>query len=123
MKNSQKEKRCHFCERLHRGKCAKHTVGTLVRISAIITPFPVEMLTTYARNGRERRQESTQNLEVKRVTEEGNIVAVHSHVKQKQDDLGGAEVHIFRFHNDLIVELWDVGQPIPENFPNENGVF
>lgn len=62
-------------------------------------------------------------FEVKRVIEEGNIVAVHSHVKQKQDELGGAVVHIFCFHNDLIVELWDVGQPIPDNSPNENGVF
>ena len=62
-------------------------------------------------------------LEVKRVIEEGDLVAVHSHVKQKQDDLGGAVVHIFRFHNNFIVELWDVGQPIPENSPNENGVF
>ncbi|MCR2822722.1 nuclear transport factor 2 family protein [Lederbergia panacisoli] len=63
------------------------------------------------------------SLEVKRVIEEEDIVAVHSLVKQKQDDLGGAVVHIFRFHNNLIVELWDVGQPIPENSPNENGVF
>ncbi|RST71498.1 nuclear transport factor 2 family protein [Siminovitchia acidinfaciens] len=62
-------------------------------------------------------------LVVKRVIEEGNIVVVHSHVKQKQDDLGGTVVHIFRFHKDLIVEFWDVGQPIPENSPNENGVF
>jgi len=62
-------------------------------------------------------------FEVKCVIEEGNIVAVHSHVKQKQDDLGAVVVHMFRFHNDLIVELWDVGQPIPENSPNENGVF
>ncbi|SFA85187.1 MULTISPECIES: ester cyclase [unclassified Bacillus (in: firmicutes)] len=62
-------------------------------------------------------------LEVKRVIEEGDNVAVHSHVKQKQDDLGVAVVHIFRFHNNFIVELWDVGQPIPENSPNENGVF
>lgn len=62
-------------------------------------------------------------LEVKRVIEDGDIVAVHSHVKQNQDDIGVAVVHIFRFHNDLIVELWDVGQPIPENSPNENGAF
>ncbi|MGM0901613.1 MAG: nuclear transport factor 2 family protein [Bacillota bacterium] len=62
-------------------------------------------------------------LEVKRVIGEGDIVAVHSHVKQNQDDLGGAVVHIFRFHNSLIAELWDVGQAIPENSPNENGVF
>ncbi|WP_338452773.1 nuclear transport factor 2 family protein [Niallia oryzisoli] len=62
-------------------------------------------------------------FEVKRVIGEGDMVAVHSHVKQNQEDLGGAVVHIFRFQNDLIVELWDVGQPIPENSPNENGVF
>jgi predicted SnoaL-like aldol condensation-catalyzing enzyme len=62
-------------------------------------------------------------LEVKRVIEEGDLVAVHSHIKQKQDDIGSAVVHIFRFQNDFIVELWDVGQPIPENSPNENGVF
>ena len=62
-------------------------------------------------------------LEVKRAIEEGDIVAVHSHVKQNQDDLGGAVVHIFRFNNELIVELWDLGQPIPENSPNKNGMF
>ncbi|CAI8907820.1 SnoaL-like domain-containing protein [Brevibacillus sp. IT-7CA2] len=62
-------------------------------------------------------------LEVKRAIEEGEIVAVHSHVKQNQEDLGGAVVHIFRFHNDQIVELWDVGQPIPADSPNENGMF
>ncbi|WP_026092373.1 nuclear transport factor 2 family protein [Calidifontibacillus oryziterrae] len=62
-------------------------------------------------------------IEVKRVIEDGEIVAVHSHVKQNKDDLGGAVVHIFRFYNDIIVELWDVGQPIPENSPNENGMF
>ncbi|AWX55052.1 MULTISPECIES: nuclear transport factor 2 family protein [Brevibacillus] len=62
-------------------------------------------------------------LEVKRAIEEGDIVAVHSHVKQNQEDLGGAVVHIFRFHNDQIVELWDVGQPIPDDSPNENGMF
>lgn len=62
-------------------------------------------------------------LEVKRVIEEDDTVAVHSLVKQKQDDLGGAVVHIFRFQNNLIVEMWDVGQPIPEKSPNENGVF
>lgn len=62
-------------------------------------------------------------LVVKHVLGEGEIVAVHSHIKQSPDDLGAAVVHIFRFHNDLIVELWDVGQPIPENSPNENGAF
>lgn len=62
-------------------------------------------------------------LEVKHVIQDGAVVAVHSHVKQNLDDLGVAVVHIFRFHNEKIVELWDLGQPIPEDSPNENGMF
>lgn len=62
-------------------------------------------------------------LEVKRTIQEGDTVVVHSHVKQNPTDLGGAVVHIFRFQADRIVELWDVGQPVPEESPNENGMF
>ncbi|MCA1055830.1 nuclear transport factor 2 family protein [Rossellomorea aquimaris] len=62
-------------------------------------------------------------FEVKMAIEEGETVAVHSHVKQHRDDVGAVVVHIFRFRNGRIVELWDVGQPIPEESPNENGVF
>ncbi|KKI90513.1 polyketide cyclase [Bacillus sp. SA1-12] len=62
-------------------------------------------------------------LEVKRAIQEKDTVAVHSHVKQNSDDLGGAVVHIFRFQDNQIVELWDIGQPIPEESPNENGMF
>jgi predicted SnoaL-like aldol condensation-catalyzing enzyme len=62
-------------------------------------------------------------LEVKLAIQEQDTVAVHSHVKQNPEDLGGAVVHIFRFQDNQIVELWDIGQPIPENSPNENGIF
>jgi predicted SnoaL-like aldol condensation-catalyzing enzyme len=44
-----------------------------------------------------------------------------------EDDLfaggGGAVVHIFRFEGGLIVELWDVGQDVPEQSVSENGMF
>jgi predicted SnoaL-like aldol condensation-catalyzing enzyme len=62
-------------------------------------------------------------LEIKQVIEENDMVTVYSHIKQAPEDLGAAVVHIFRFLNDQIVELWDVGQAIPENSPNENGMF
>ncbi len=62
-------------------------------------------------------------LDVKLAVQEGDTVAVHSHVRQNPDDLGGAVVHIFRFQNSRIVEMWDIGQPIPEDSPNENGMF
>jgi predicted SnoaL-like aldol condensation-catalyzing enzyme len=63
------------------------------------------------------------SFEIKLAIQEGEIVAVHSHVKQKPEALGVAVVHIFRFQDNKIVELWDIGQPIQENSPNENGVF
>jgi uncharacterized protein YndB with AHSA1/START domain/predicted SnoaL-like aldol condensation-catalyzing enzyme len=62
-------------------------------------------------------------LEVKHALEDGDLVAVHSHVRQRPDDRGGAVVHIFRFEGSQIAELWDVGQAIPENAVNENGPF
>ncbi|MFD1777479.1 nuclear transport factor 2 family protein [Fredinandcohnia salidurans] len=62
-------------------------------------------------------------FEVKLAIEEGDKVSVYSHIRQKPDDPGAAVVHIFRFENDKVVELWDIGQPLPENSPNENGMF
>jgi predicted SnoaL-like aldol condensation-catalyzing enzyme len=62
-------------------------------------------------------------LEIKSALQEGDRVVVFSHVRQNADDRGGAVVHIFRFENDRIVEFWDVGQAIPEQSENENGMF
>lgn len=62
-------------------------------------------------------------LEIKRILQDGNLVATHSFVRQRHDDPGGAVVHIFRFENDKIVELWDLGQPVPLETVNENGIF
>ena len=62
-------------------------------------------------------------LEIKHTLEDKNIVAVHSHVRQNPKDLGAAVIHIFRFKNNRIAELWDFGQAVPENMINENGMF
>jgi predicted SnoaL-like aldol condensation-catalyzing enzyme len=62
--------------------------------------------------------------EVKMALEEADRVAVFSHVRQHPDDRGAAVVHIFRFDDDgRIVEFWDVGQPLPEQSANDNGMF
>ena len=62
-------------------------------------------------------------LEIQSAVQEGDRVAVFSHVRQNPQDRGGAVVHIFRFERDRIVELWDVGQDVPEQSVNENGMF
>ena len=69
------------------------------------------------------RQNPTKVFEVKRVIAEGDLVVTHSHIRQKPGDLGAAVVHIFRFENGKIVELWDLGQPIPAESINKNGMF
>ncbi len=62
-------------------------------------------------------------IEVKHALEDGNFVAVHSHVRLKPDDLGVVTFRLFRFEGDQIVELWDVGQPMPEKSLNQYGMF
>ena len=62
-------------------------------------------------------------IDIKRVLVDGDLVAVHAHVRLKPGDLGVATIHIFRFEGDRIVELWDVGQAVPDSSPNKNGMF
>ena len=69
------------------------------------------------------RQNPDKRLNVLRALEDGNFVAVHSHVQQKPADQGAVVVHLFRFDGDRIVELWDVGQPVPAESANANGMF
>jgi predicted SnoaL-like aldol condensation-catalyzing enzyme len=69
------------------------------------------------------RQNPDKIFEVKRVIAEGEFVVVHSHVRQKPEDLGAVVVHIFRFESGRIVELWDVGQPVPAESANQFGMF
>jgi len=69
------------------------------------------------------RQNPEKRLDVLRALEDGDLVAVHSHVRQKPDDRGAAVVHIFRFNGNRIVELWDLGQAVPPDAVNSSGMF
>jgi uncharacterized protein YndB with AHSA1/START domain/predicted SnoaL-like aldol condensation-catalyzing enzyme len=71
-------------------------------------------------NARENPQKT---LEVKQTLEQGDRVAVLSHVRQRPGDPGASVVHVFRFQDGRVVELWDVGQPVPKEPVNENGMF
>ena len=62
-------------------------------------------------------------LEVRHAVEEGDLVALHSHVQMRPGDPGIAVVHLFRFEHGRIAELWDIGQPVPEKSPNQHGMF
>lgn len=63
------------------------------------------------------------HLIVKHVLGDGDLVAVHSHLIPNPGDKGLITLHMFRFENDKIVELWDLGQPLPAESPNHDGAF
>ena len=63
-------------------------------------------------------------FQVQRTIAEGDLVAVHSRMRLGPGLQEIAVVHIFRFDEEnRIVELWDVGQPVPAHSPNEFGMF
>lgn len=61
-------------------------------------------------------------FEVKKAVEEGDTVITFSRLKMaNMPEM--AVVHVMRFRDGLIIEMWDVGQQIPKDNPNENGAF
>ncbi len=60
---------------------------------------------------------------MKNVLGNGNLVAVHGRIALRPGDAGIAVVHLFRFQDDKIVEMWDIGQPVPTDSPNRGGMF
>ena len=66
---------------------------------------------------------ANKSVDVKHVYEDGATVITHSLVS-RQDPAAPdvVVVHIFGFEQDRIVELWDVGQPVSKDSPNEHGI-
>jgi predicted SnoaL-like aldol condensation-catalyzing enzyme len=62
-------------------------------------------------------------FEIQRALEDGDLVAVHSRVELANNGMELAVMHIFKFQGYKITELWDFGQPVPEDIVNENGMF
>lgn len=61
--------------------------------------------------------------EVKHIYQDGQTVIVHAHLRFKATDAGMIVVHICRFKQNKIIEFWDIGQQIPDQMLNENGMF
>ncbi|RZA11567.1 MAG: nuclear transport factor 2 family protein [Lysobacteraceae bacterium] len=67
--------------------------------------------------------EPNKSFDVKQVIDGGDRVAVLSHLRRASVEIEYAVVHIVRIEGGKIVELWDVGQEIPKDSPNSNGMF
>ena len=62
-------------------------------------------------------------ITVKNVLGDGDLVSVHSRIVLRPGEAGVAAMHLFRFQDGKIVELWDCGQPVPADSPNMDGPF
>ena len=62
-------------------------------------------------------------ITIHQALEDGDRVAVLSHVRHTPEERGFALVHVFRFEGARIAELWDVAQEIPDGSINANGMF
>jgi predicted SnoaL-like aldol condensation-catalyzing enzyme len=60
---------------------------------------------------------------VHRVIASDDLVAVHYHSQATPEDFGFAVVDIFRVEDCLMVEHWDVVQPVPGQSANDNTMF
>jgi len=80
--------------------------------------------TVLERTARLEHLDQNKSIEVKHIYEDGDTVITHSLVTRQDPKAPEiAVVHIFRFEQDRVAELWDVGQPISEDSPNANGMF
>lgn len=60
-------------------------------------------------------------FQILNVIGEGDMIAVHSRIVLKPGEPEMAVVHMFRFGNGKVVEMWDIGQEIPTESPNQDG--
>jgi predicted SnoaL-like aldol condensation-catalyzing enzyme len=66
---------------------------------------------------------SRAHLELKRVIGDDQHVVAHYRMAEEHGEPGIAVVDIWRFDAGLIVEHWDVKQPVPDSRQVPNGMF
>jgi predicted SnoaL-like aldol condensation-catalyzing enzyme len=62
-------------------------------------------------------------IQIAQVTAEGDLVAVHAHVRDTPSELGQSVVYLFRVRDGKIVEEWDSTQNVPATSANDNTMF
>ncbi len=81
---------------------------------------PLSLMTAMQEN---HKLHPLKTFSIKHVVVDGDFVVVHSHLQMSVSEPGMVVVYMFRFTAGKIVEMWDVGQVILKDSPNENGMF
>lgn len=69
------------------------------------------------------QSEPNKSFTVRQTIASADRVAVLSHLRRAHADQEYAVVHILRFEDGKIAEMWDVAQEIPRDSPNQLGMF
>jgi predicted SnoaL-like aldol condensation-catalyzing enzyme len=70
-----------------------------------------------------RKEHPDNHGEIKAAWADGDLVAMHVHVKRNATHRGWAVVELMRIENNKVVEHWDMFQPVPETAQNDNTMF
>jgi predicted SnoaL-like aldol condensation-catalyzing enzyme len=62
-------------------------------------------------------------FDVQRALSDGSLVAVHSRAVMEEGGQELAIVHILRFEDGRIAEMWDIAQAAPVPMANRDGMF
>jgi predicted SnoaL-like aldol condensation-catalyzing enzyme len=120
---SRKDTAVHFLRQAASGKvqqACEHTTDDFIHHNAYFPADKESLMKGMAENAA-RFPDKT--LDMKQVVEDGDLVAVLSADCHSPGAPGAAVVHFFRFRDGRIAEMWDVGQEVPQDSPNENGMF
>jgi predicted SnoaL-like aldol condensation-catalyzing enzyme len=85
--------------------------------------FPADRQSLLVAMEESARSEPNKSFEIRQVIADGDRVAVFSRLQRAEVDQQYAVVHIMRFEDARIVELWDIGQEVPKESPNALGMF
>lgn len=85
--------------------------------------FPADAMSLLHGMAESERAFPNKLFEVQHVLADGDYVAVHSKLRFNEAHLGMATVHLFRFDEGKIAELWDLGMQVPDEMANELGMF
>lgn len=65
----------------------------------------------------------TKKTVILRLIEQNDLVMAHSYISHTAENREYVVVHIFRFSDHLITELWDIVGEIPKSMINKDGAY
>jgi predicted SnoaL-like aldol condensation-catalyzing enzyme len=69
------------------------------------------------------KQFPNKQFEILHIAAEGDLVMVHSKLSLGSESFGMGTLHVLKFKDGKIIEMWDMSQAVPNDMPNSDGMF